>query len=348
MSQISQTPASLGYRMPAEWEKHEATWLSWPCNLKTLGSHLEGAENAMTEFIRVLSKGERVDLLVAHEGVEQRAKKKLDPLKLSEKQLRYHRIESGDLWIRDYGPIFIKNTNGDIAWTKWGYNAYGKPDEYEDLMIGNDVPDKLPIGSSKRFDGDMVLEGGSIDVNGSGTLLTTESCLLSPTRNPHLTKHDIEQKLRDYLGVTNILWLSEGIEGDDTAGHVDDLTRFVSRNMVVTAAEENTTDKNYAALQENFNRLKTMKDETGVPLQVVKLPMPKEFTIDERRMAASYANFYIANDSVLVPTYNQTSDKEALKILGKCFPDRSIVGIDCCDLIWGYGSIHCATQQQPK
>lgn len=333
--------------MPAEWEAREATWLSWPYNPQTWEGHLSGAEEAFSKIIEVLTKHERVELLVPNDVVKERAMKKIKTTNADLTKLRIHEIESGDVWIRDYGPIFVKNAKGEIAWTKWGYNAYGKPEEYEDLMIGNDVPEKLPIDQSKKFDGGMILEGGSIDVNGSGTLLTTESCLLSPTRNPDLSKKDIEQRLKDFLGVTNILWLSEGIEGDDTTGHVDDLTRFVSRNTVVTVTESNPKDKNYGPLQENIKRLKTMKDETGTLLTVLELPMPKEFVVDGRRMAASYANFYIGAKSVLVPTYNQSSDTVALKVLGECFPEREIIGIDCCELIWGYGSIHCATQQIP-
>lgn len=347
MIKTSVTPASLDYRMPAEWEKHKATWLAWPYNLKTWESHLTGAEDAFAHMIEALTKHELVELLVPNADVGKRALKKLQTTNSDLDKLTIHEIETGDVWIRDYGPIFIKNARGDVAWTKWGYNAYGKPEEYEDLMIGNDVPGKLPIDQTKRFDGDMILEGGSIDVNGSGTLLTTESCLLSPTRNPHLTKEEIEQRLRDFLGVTNILWLGEGIEGDDTTGHVDDLTRFVNRNTVVTVIENNQNDKNYIPLQENLKRLKTMKDETGALLTVKELPMPKEFIVDGRRMAASYANFTIANQSVLVPIYNQASDIVALQVLGECFPDREIIAIDCCDLIWGCGSIHCASQQQP-
>lgn len=346
-SSTNPTPRSLGFRMPAEWEPREATWLSWPYNLKTWGAHLEGAEDAMVEFIRELTKGERVDLLVAHEGVEQRARKKLNPLGLNDQQLRMHMIESGDVWIRDYGPIFVKNSTGEIAWTKWKYNALGKQEEYSDLLPGDAVPDAMPLTPLKKFDARMVMEGGSVDVNGSGTLLTTESCLLSPTRNPDMTREEIEQRVCEYLGVQKILWLSAGIEGDDTSGHVDDITRFVNRTTVVTVVEEATTDANYEPLKENFRRLQKMTIEDGTPLTVITLPMPKEFIVDGRRMAASYANFYIGAQSVLVPIYAQPSDEVALNILRKCFPKHRVVGIDCREFIWGYGSIHCATQQQP-
>lgn len=344
------TPAALGFRMPAEWEAREATWLAWPYNVKTWGSQLEGAEAAMAQYVRALSACERVEVLVAHEGVEQRARKHLDPLKLDSAQLRYHRIESGDVWIRDYGPIFIVKDEGkkhEVAWTKWEYNALGMPEGYADLLPGNEVPDLLPLQKYRRFDGGMVLEGGSIDVNGTGTLLTTESCLLCKTRNPNMNRGEIEQRLHDYLGVTKVLWLKAGIEGDDTSGHIDDLTRFVSRSTVVTVVEHDSKDENYATLKKNTDLLRSMRDEQGKPLTVVELPMPKKFVVEGRRMAASYANFYIGGDCVLVPVYGQDSDVLAMRILQDCFPERKIVGIDCREFIWGCGSIHCSTQQQP-
>lgn len=349
MSKAEQTPKALGYRMPAEWEAHEATWLSWPYNLNTWDIHLDGAEDAMVKVIKALAPHERVDLLIANDGVERRARKKLNPLNLTDKQLRYHRVESGDVWIRDYGPIFLvrdEDRKHEVAWTKWTYNALGRPD-YADLLPGNTAPDQLPLKNMKRFEGGMVLEGGSIDVNGTGTLLTTESCLLSSSRNPDMSKGQIEQRLCDMLGLTNILWLSAGIEGDDTSGHVDDLTRFVGPSTVVSVTETDPKDANYKILQENNERLRSMKDEQGNPLTVIELSMPREFILDDRRMAASYANFYIANGVVLVPTYAQPSDDEAIRVLQNCFPDREVIGIDCREFIWGYGSIHCSSQQQP-
>lgn len=340
--------------MPAEWEPQEAVWMSWPYNPQTWEEHLAGAEKAFVEIIEILTKHERVNLLVPNANVRARAEKKLNKSKIEKGNLKIHEIETGDVWFRDYGPLFIvKNRVGlgaggasGKAFTKWGYNAYGG--KYDDLLIGNEVPNKMPLKDYERFEAGIILEGGSIDVNGTGTLITTESCLLSPDRNPHLSKKEIEQKIKDYLGVTNILWLLEGIEGDDTTGHVDDLTRFVNRSTVVTVIEEDETDANYKALMENAKRLKFMKDERGERLTVITLPMPKPFYVGDRRMAASYANFLIANGVVLVPIYNQPSDKEALKTLTKCFPDREVIGIDCCELIFGYGSIHCASMQEPR
>ncbi|MEQ1849269.1 MAG: agmatine deiminase family protein [Candidatus Peribacteraceae bacterium] len=346
MTQAAGFPAELGYRMPAEWEKQSAMWMSWPYNLETWDGHLEGAEKAFTEIITHLSHVEHVHLLVPDAAIEKRAKKNLEASPAVPANISIHHIESGDVWIRDYGPIFIKHQKTDeIAWTDWEYNAYGG--KWDDLLIGDSVPLQMPLSNLRRFDTRMILEGGSIDVNGTGSLLTTESCLLSPDRNPTLTKEQIEEMLKAYLGVTNVLWLKEGIAGDDTTGHVDDLTRFVGKSTVVTVVEENSKDENYAPLQENLRRLQHMKDEQGHPLTIIPLPMPKEFSVDGRRMAASYANFLIANGIVLVPTYAQDSDAVALKTLAGCFPDRKVIGIDCRELIWGYGSIHCASQQQP-
>lgn len=339
------TPASLGFRMPAEWEPHEGTWLSWPYNLSTWEGHLEGAEEAFAQIIGILTQHERVELLVPNAAVKTRALKALSNAKADLSKVTIHEIESGDVWIRDYGPIFVKNPAGERAWTKWEYNAYGG--KYDDLLIGNEVPGKMPIDQSKCFNSGMVLEGGSIDVNGSGTLITTESCLLSPDRNPDLTKADIERKLYDFLGVTNVLWLNSGIEGDDTTGHIDDLTRFIGPSTVMTVVETDASDANHAPLKENANRLRKMKDERGTPLTVVEVSMPKAFVVEGRRMAASYANFYIANKTVLLPTYGQPSDQEAIDILSPHFPGREVIGIDCREMIWGYGSIHCATQQIP-
>ncbi|MBM3227748.1 agmatine deiminase family protein [Candidatus Peribacteria bacterium] len=337
------SPADLGYRMPAEWERHEGTWLSWPYNMETWEGHLEGAEKAFAQMIAALTPHETVHLAVANADVEARA---LKALQGKPDNLVLHRIETGDVWFRDFGPTFLvreRDGKREVGYSKWKYNAYGN--KYQDLLIGNDVPDKMPLQSSERFDAGIVLEGGSIDVNGTGSVITTESCLLSPDRNPGLTKEQIEQKLRDYLGVTNVLWLKEGIAGDDTTGHIDDITRFTGKSTVVTVVEDDPQDENYAPLQENLHRLQTMRDEDGTPLTVVSLPMPRPCIVDGRRMAASYANFYIANSVVIVPIYSQNADSETLDTLQKCFPDRRVVGIDCRELIWGYGSVHCATQQ---
>lgn len=343
-----QMPAELGFRMPAEWEKHEGTWLSWPYNLEeTWEGHIEGAELAFVEMIEILTQHENVHLIMPNDAIQTRATMKIKKSKANLKKLSMLTIETGDIWIRDYGPIFVVKDvpKHEVAFTKWIYNAYGN--KYDALLIGNEAADSMPLETFQRFETGIVLEGGSIDVNGSGTLLTTESCLLSPDRNPHMTKTEIEKALWGYFGAKNVLWLGEGIAGDDTTGHVDDLTRFVSQSTVVTCIEKNPSDENYKALLENAKRLRSMKDERGTLLTVLELPMPEKFVVDERRMAASYANFLIANGIVLVPTYHQKSDNVALKILQKCFPERIVKGIDCRELIWGCGSIHCASQQQP-
>lgn len=334
--------------MPAEWAPQSAVWLSWPYNLEeTWEGHIDGAEKAFTEMIEILTQHQTVELLVPNAEVQNRALGKIKTSKANMKRLRTHLIETGDIWIRDYGPIFVTRQSPahEVAYTKWTYNAYGN--KYDALLIGNEAPNKMPLEGYPRFETGLVLEGGSIDVNGTGTLLTTESCLLSPDRNPHMNREQIEEALKNYLGATNVLWLGEGIEGDDTTGHVDDLTRFVGQSTVITVVEEDPTDANFKPLQENAKRLRSMKDETGTPLTVIEIPMPKKFVVDGRRMAATYANFLIANGVVLVPVYAQSSDKIALEALKKCFPDRDVIGIDCRELIWGYGSIHCASQQQP-
>ena len=348
MNSAERTPAQLGYRMPAEWAPHAGTWMAWPYNLQTWEGHLEGAEEGFAKIIAALTRYEEVYLLVLNDSVRARAEKKLKATGAVRSNVKMFEVESGDVWIRDYGPVFIKGLKDAIAYTKWGYNAYGKPEEYADLLIGSKVPDKLPLENFERFETGLIFEGGSIDVNGDGTALTTESCLLSQTRNPQLSREGVEQALRDYLGIEKTLWLSEGIEGDDTTGHVDDLARFVNETTVVTAIEEDPNDSNYAPLLENRRRLECMTDVRGRSLAVVTLPMPRPIIVSGRRMAATYLNFYIANGLVLVPTYGDPSDATALDTLRRCFPGREVVGVDCRAIIWGYGSIHCCTQQQPK
>lgn len=343
------TPAHFGFRMPAEWEPHEATWLAWPYNPETWEDHLEGAEEAFTKFIEILVTAEIVHLLVPNGEVRERAKQKLAGRNIAHERLHFHEIEAGDTWFRDFGPLFLIKKVGEkneVAWTKWIYNALGN--KYEDLLVGDTVPDKMPLSAYKHFEAHMVLEGGSIDVNGCGSLLTTESCLLNPNRNPGLGRSEIEQRLKDFLGVSNILWLQEGIVGDDTDGHIDDVARFVNTSTVVTTLEEDPQDENFKVLKENYERLKVMRNEQGENLHIVTLPMPRPLIVDDRRMAASYANFYIANAGVVVPTFHQPSDEIALETLQKVFPKRKIHGVDCRELIFGYGSLHCVSQQQPK
>jgi len=336
-------PCELGYRMPAEWQPHAATWLSWPRpDGISFPDRYPEVLPALGEMVRTLAPHERVDINVRDEKVEAVARQAIGDVK----NVFYHCIPSYEPWCRDHGPIFVKR--GDkLAVVDWDYNAWGS--KYPPYDDDDAVPQRvatlldLPV-----FSPGIVMEGGALDVNGEGTLLTTESCLLNPNRNPHLNKLQIEQYLGNYLGVTNILWLGDGIVGDDTDGHVDDLTRFINPNTVVTVIEQDPQDDNYWPLQENRKRLRTMRDQSGNPLQVVELPMPGVIEYDGQRLPASYANFYIANGVVLLPTYrNQKTDMAAMETLQKIFADRHVVGIDSTNLIWGLGSFHCLTQQQP-
>jgi agmatine deiminase len=335
--------------MPAEWEPHEATWLSWPHKEASWPGRFEPVPGVFVDLTKLLSESELVRINVADEEFAERVRGLLQTGGVNLDAVRFHLNPTDDAWCRDHGPIYVvREVDGrrERAINDWGYNAWGG--KY--LPCDNDdvVPTRIAEEMGEvLFKPGIVMEGGSIDVNGHGTLITTEACLLNPNRNPHLNQAQIEQYLKDYLGVTNILWLGDGIVGDDTDGHVDDLTRFVSADTVVTVIEDDPQDENYVLLKENHERLLTMKDQDGQPLRVVTLPMPGERYVDDQRVPMSYANFYIANNSVLVPTYRHTNDAKACEILQQLFPDRRVVGLDCTDLIWGLGSIHCVTQQQP-
>jgi agmatine deiminase len=337
------TPRELGYRMPAEWQPHAATWLSWPRpDGISFPDRYPEALPTLAEMVRTLAVHERVDINVRNEEVEAVARQAIGETK----NVFYHHIPSYEPWCRDHGPIFV-NRGHELAIVDWDYNAWGGkyPPYDDDDAVPQRVAELLDL---PVFSPGIVMEGGALDVNGAGTLLTTESCLLNPNRNPHLNKQQIEQYLRDYLGVINILWLGDGIVGDDTDGHVDDLTRFVNPTTVVTVIEQDSQDDNYGPLQENRKRLMAMRDQDGNPLQVVELPMPGVIEYDGQRLPASYANFYIANGVVLLPTYrNRKTDRVAIETLQKLFVNRRVVGIDSTNLIWGLGSFHCLTQQQP-
>jgi len=343
------TPKALGFRMPAEWETHEATWLSWPKDPVTWPDRVPQAEEIFLQMIEALAPHEHVNLLVNDGRTEDNVTKRLRARGVDLKSVKIHKIQTVDSWIRDYGPIFIVRNHGkkkDIAYTHWIFNAWGG--KYEDLARDRVIPEKLePILGLKRFFIEIVLEGGSIDVNGAGTLLATEQCLLTPTRNPHMSKKDIEKALSDYLGVRHVIWLGDGIVGDDTDGHVDDIARFVGPRTVLCALEDDVRDPNFKLLKENFNRLKQASDQDGKKLEVIPFPMPGPVMGSEGRLPASYANFYIANEVVLVPIFGHRNDKMALSILRELFPKRKIIGINCEPLVWGLGAIHCVTQQQP-
>jgi agmatine deiminase len=346
---MSQSPAALGYRMPAEWEPHEGTWLSWPHKLESWPGAFEEVPGIFVEMVRFLAESEKVRINVAGPEMEADVRTLLEQAGANVAAVSFHHNPTNDAWCRDHGPIYVvreQNGRRERALTDWKYNAWGN--KYPPHDLDNTIPGRIADEfGEKRFEIDIVMEGGSIDANGRGTLMTTEACLLNPNRNPHLSKEQIEGYLRDNLCVRHFLWLGDGIVGDDTDGHIDDLTRFVSSDTVVTVVEYDASDENYEPLSENLARLKTMKDQDGKPLQIVTLPMPAPVEFEGQRLPASYANFYIANRRVLVPTYRCKQDAVALETLQRLFPDRLVLGIDCTKLVWGLGAIHCVTQQQP-
>jgi Peptidylarginine deiminase and related enzymes len=343
------TPAKEGYAMPAEWEPHEATWISWP---HPEGSSFPGAgayQRVLPTFAKMvaaLAESEIVRINVKDAEQEKVVRSLLNGA--PPERIEFFHVPTDEPWCRDHGPIFLtRKRDPKLAAVDFGFNAWGyklSPFENDDAAP-TAICEKLGV---RVFDnGDFIFEGGSIDVNGRGTALTTESCLLNPNRNPNLSRSEIEQQLHDYLGVKKVLWLGDGIEGDDTDGHVDDITRFVSEDTVITVVEEDEEDPNFEPLQNNLNRLQDMTLLDGRPLQVVKLPMPSRIVREGQRLPASYANFYIANTVVLMPAYHDTNDAWALAVLKEAFPTRKIVPIDCRELIWGLGAFHCLTQQQP-
>ena len=341
----SQTPAALGYRMPAEWEPHTATWLSWPRRDGiSFPESFDRVLPALRAMVEALIESEQVCINVCNGAHEAEARSVLSGLPME--RITFYHVPTNEPWCRDHGPIFLtRDREPRTCRVDWDYNAWGN--KYPPFDLDEVVPTRLAeILKLPVFYPHMILEGGSIEVNGSGALLTSESCLLNKNRNPNLSRDEIEQRLRDYLGVSDILWLGDGIAGDDTDGHIDDLTRFVSERTVVTVVEENRDDENYEPLQENLARLREIKIG-GRKLDILTLPMPKKMVREGLRLPASYANFYIANTCVLVPTFADPNDEAALSVLRQCFPDRRVIGIDCRELIWGLGTFHCLTQQQP-
>ena len=345
---MSATPASLGYRMPAEWEPHQAVWFSWPHNRNSWPGKFETVEPVMVRAVAAISRSETVRINVLNADHEFQVRELLQAGGVTGNVI-FHRFPTNDAWCRDHGAIFVvreRNGQRELAAVQWGYNAWGGkyPPFDRDVQIPRRMAEVLDV---PRFEGGMILEGGSIEVNGAGALMTSEQCLLNPNRNPQLGKAEIEQRLRDYLGVHTILWLGEGIVGDDTDGHIDDLTRFVAKDTVATVVEDDPADENYAILQDNLARLKAMRLPDGRPLKIVELPMPRPVIYDGQRLPASYANFYIGNTVVLQPVFNCDRDAQAIAVVQDCFPGREIVGIDCTDLVWGLGTFHCLSQQVP-
>ncbi len=344
------TPAQLGYSMPAEWEPHVGTWLSWPRPEGiSFPDKYEPVPGVYAEFIKALVEVEDVNINVWHAGMEQWVRGLLTDRNVPLARVRFHHFPTYEPWCRDHGPIFLKSQKdgrAERAVVDWGFNAWGG--KYPPYDLDDAVPQHVAkLRGLPLFSPGIVMEGGSIEVNGRGTLLTTEACLLNKNRNPHLTQSQIEQYLKDYLGVTNILWLGDGIVGDDTDGHIDDLSRFVNPTTIVTVVEKDPKDGNFPMLDENLKRLRTLKDQDGKPFRIVELPMPRRIEFDGQRLPASYANFYIANQRVIVPTYQDPQDRVALEILRREFPGRKVVGLDSSELIWGLGSFHCISQQEP-
>ncbi len=350
------TPHALGYRMPAEWERHTATWMAWPHNASDWPGRFQPIPWVYAEIVRQLAAVEEVRILVQSADAERRARSVLKRAGVSTTTVHFQQWPTNRVWTRDSGPIFVRKRGG-VAITDWKFNAWAK---YPDWELDNALPDraaellKLPAfqpvvqladGTEHR----LVLEGGSIDTNGDGVLLTTEECLLSPVqqRNPGVSREQLEQAFHAYLGIDQVLWLNRGIAGDDTHGHVDDITRFVDHNTIVTVVESNPADENHLPLLENLDRLRIARTRHGEPFRIVELPLPSPVVFEGQRLPASYANFYIANELVLVPTFNDANDRHALNTLAELFPHRRVVGIHCLDFIWGLGALHCMTQQQP-
>jgi len=349
----NQTPHALGFQMPAEWEPHEATWLGWPHETTDWPGKFAVIPWAFAEIVRHLSRVEQVFLLVQTRAARSRVRSILQKSGANLDAVEFFIAPTDRGWMRDSGPICVRNESGEVAFNNFQFNAWAKYSNYKkDAAVVAKTNKKLKrrLWQPQHKERRVVLEGGSVDVNGRGTLLTSEECLLSKVqeRNPGFTKQDYADVFRECLGITNVLWLKNGIAGDDTHGHVDDLTRFVNPTTVVTIVEEDSRDVNYAPLQENLALLKTMKDQDGNPLQVETLPMPSPVYFGGLRLPASYANFYIANKLALVPTFNDSNDRVALNTLARLLPGREVVGIPCRDLVLGLGTIHCMTQQQPS
>jgi agmatine deiminase len=352
------TPRELGYRMPAEWERHEATWLAWPHNPEDWPGKFQGIPWLYAEIVRLLAAREWVHLLVEDTKAEQRARGILERAGAKLERVSFHQWPTNRSWTRDSGPIFVRNADGKVAITNWHFNGWAK---YSDWPLDDQVPCRvtellalpewqpavqLEDGSLQR----LVLEGGSIDTNGQAILLTTEECLLSEVqqRNPGVRREQLEQAFRDYLGIDRVIWLNRGIAGDDTHGHIDDISRFVGPATIVTCVEPNASDPNHAPLAENLDRLKAARTLDGKQFDLVELPMPRPVIFSGQRLPASYANFYIANELVLVPTFHDPNDRVALNILTEVFRGREVIGIHAVDLVWGLGTLHCMTQQQPS
>ena len=352
------TPRSQGFRMPAEWEPHEATWLAWPHNPEDWPGKFAAIPWLYAEIVRLLASRERVHLIVENEAAEKRVRGILKRAGAKLDNVDFHQWPTDRGWTRDSGAIFVRDGAGRLAITNWQFNGWAK---YDDWRLDDQIPGRvtellglpewqpsiqIENGTQRR----IVLEGGSIDVNGAGLMLTTEECLLSEVqqRNPQVSREQLEQVFSRYLGIDQVLWMNRGIAGDDTHGHVDDITRFAGVDTIITAVEPNMKDPNHEPLAENLTRLKAARTPEGKQFTIIELPMPRPVIFRNQRVPASYANFYLANGVVLMPTFHDANDRVALNILAQAFPDRDVIGVHSVDLIWGLGALHCMTQQQPK
>ena len=348
MIDFSNSPKAKGYSFPAEWAPHRATWLSWIHKEASWPGKLDKAYPALLLFIKELADMEQVCINVGDPTMEAMAKTMCQMIGAKMENIAFYHHPTNDAWCRDHGPAFLMNEKATE--TKmvldWGYNAWGG--KYPPFDLDDDIPTKVAtaLGLPVCYPG-IVMEGGSVEFNGAGTILTSKACLLNPNRNPHLSQQEIEKYLCEWYGQEQVLWLEDGIIGDDTDGHIDDLTRFVNKDTVLTVVESNKADENYSILQDNLRLLEKMRLVDGSPLNIVPLPMPSPIIFEDQPLPASYANFYIANQKVIVPTFEDKNDDKALAIIQSCFPDRKVVGINSRDLIWGLGSFHCLSQQEP-
>ena len=345
--------SAVRYRLPAEWEPHDATWLVWPQNVSDWPGKFSGIERVYREIVSHLSESEKVRIIVDPGGTQKRAEGFLREESTDLGNVEFYECPTDRSWIRDSGPFFARDGSGGLSVLDFGFNGWAKyPDWENDDMIPGFVAKTLrldsetPVCVGKK----IILEGGSIDVNGEGSLITTRQCLLSTEkqiRNPSFGKNDYKAVFSEYFGATNVLWLNEGIEGDDTNGHVDDICRFTGPSTVVLCLENSSRDPNYRSLRENLEILQDLELEDGGKIEIVPLPMPSPLFFDGERLPATYANFYVSNEKILVPVYNDPKDREALGVLSELFPARHVVGIDCIDLVWGFGAIHCMTKEEP-
>jgi agmatine deiminase len=344
---IEHTPASLGYSFPAEWERHVGTWFSWPRpeGISFPGKYHTVPENLARIFREIRSR-EQVHVNVPNENWEYIVRQQLSSFGVPMKNVFFHHIKTNESWCRDHGPAFVVN-RGKAAIVDWGFNAWGGkyPPYDDDDAVPTHIAGELGL---PVFYPKIVMEGGAVDFNGAGTVMTTKSCLLNKNRNPKLSQKQIEKYLKDYYGQQHVIWLGDGIAGDDTDGHIDDLARFIGRGTIVMGIEEDPKDENYQVLRDNRRKLDELRDQSGRRFEVIEIPMPGVLEHDGQRLPATYVNFYFVNGALLVPTFRHKNDRRALRILQDHLPNHKVIGIDCVELIWGLGAIHCLTQQQPQ